>query len=73
MAGDIGKRFLGDAIEHGSFVTVQLLNGRKGRQTEPDTRLGLEVLHKRVEGGNQPQVVQHRRAQFPGEQMNDIH
>ena len=39
MAGDIGERFLGDAIEHGSFVAVHLLNRRKGRQTDPDARL----------------------------------
>ena len=73
MARDIGERFLGDALEHGSFVTVQLLNGRKSRQTEPNTRLGLEMFHKRVEGGNQPQVIQYRRTQFPGELMHDIH
>ena len=32
-----------------------------------------EVLHKRMQGGNQPQVVQHRRAQFAGEPMHDVH
>ena len=40
MAGDIGERFLGDAIEHRSFGAVQLLNRRKGRQADPDARLG---------------------------------
>ena len=30
VAGDVGERFLGDAIEHGAFVTVHLLNRRNG-------------------------------------------
>ena len=32
-----------------------------------------KVLQKRMQGGNQPQVVQHRRAQFAGELMHDVH
>ena len=32
MAGDIGQRFLGDAIEHRALGAVQLLHRRKGRQ-----------------------------------------
>ncbi len=73
MAGHIGERFLGDAIEHGSFVTVHLLNRSKGRQADPDTRLLHEAFQKRMEGGNQPQIVQHRRAQFTSEPMHEVH
>ena len=73
MAGHIGERFLGDAIEHRSFVTVHLLNRREGRQADMDARLFPEAFHERVEGGNQSQIVQHRRAQFPGKPMHDVH
>ena len=73
MAGDVGERFLGDAIQHNSSVTGHLLHRSKGRQADPDARLSPEVFHKRVEGGNQPQVIQHRRAQIPGKLMHDIH
>ena len=39
MAGDIGQRFLGDAIEHRALGAVQLLHPRKGRQADADARL----------------------------------
>jgi hypothetical protein len=39
MAGDVGQRFLGDAIQHGALGTVQLFNPAKGRETNADARL----------------------------------
>ena len=44
MAGDIGERFLGDAIEHRSFVAVHLFHRGKGRQTDADARLLAETF-----------------------------
>ena len=75
MTGDIGQRFLGNAVEHSSRGIVQLFDpaGSKGRETNVDTRPSRKTFHKRMEGGNQSQVVQHHRAQVPGEPMHDIH
>jgi len=44
MTGDVGERFLSDAIEHGSHVTVQLFNpGKsKGREAYAD---GPQLLY----------------------------
>src|SRR5438105_3254026 len=54
MAGDIVERFLGDAIEHRSFVPIHLLDCGKGRQADPDAGFFPEGFHKRVEAGISP-------------------
>ena len=70
MAAHIGERLLGDAKEHRSFCHVQPLHCRKGRQIGADARPFGKALHKRMQGGNQSQIIQQRRAQFAGELMH---
>ena len=48
------------------------INRREGGQADPDTGFLPETFHKRVEGGNHPQVVQHRWAQFARKPMDDL-
>jgi hypothetical protein len=38
-----------------------------------DARPLRELLHKGMKSGNQSQVVQRRRAQFPGKKMYNVH
>ena len=59
--------------EHRPPGDVQLFHPRKGRQVSADARPLGKDFHERMQGGNQPQVVQHRRAQFAGELMHDVH
>ena len=73
MAGDIGHRFLGHAKKHRAPGRVQLFHSRKGYQMSADPRPRGETFHEGVQGGNQPQIIQHRRAQFAGELMHDVH
>ena len=71
VAGGVGEAFLCDAVEYGSLGRVELLHSRKGRQMRADAGARGEVFHERLQGGNQPEVVQHCGAQFAGEAVDD--
>ena len=73
MAGDIGKRLLGDPVEHGARRTVGFLD--TGEHLEADANAGIlhEALHERLEGRDQAQVIEHGRAQLACEAVHDVH
>ena len=72
MAGDIGERLLGHAVEDGAPRVVHLLHSGKGREAHADAGSLHEPLHVGLEGGNEPEVVQHGRAEVAGEAVDDL-
>ena len=72
MLMDIGQSRLGDTIEHGPLRAVQLFDAGKSGEVGVNFRPFGKVGDEGLEGGNQPQVVQHGGAQFAGETMDDI-
>ncbi len=73
MAIHIGERFLCNPKEHRALGGRQLFHFRKGLQVNVDAGLRSEIFHERMQGGNQSEIVEHRRAQFAREFMHDVH
>jgi len=73
MLGDVGKRFLGDAIERRALVAVQSFHPSERREMHTDACPFHEVVQVRMQGHDQPQIVQGCRAQLDGELMHDVH
>ena len=73
MTGHIGERFLGDAKSTVRLAVSNCSTAAKRPSNECGRRSARELFHEGMQGGNQSEIIQHRRAQFAGELMHDVH
>ena len=73
MAGHIGEGLLRNAKQHRAPGGIQLFHPRKNLQVNGNARPFGKEPGKRMQRGNQAQIIQHCGTQFAGEFMHDVY
>jgi hypothetical protein len=73
VSGDIRQCLLCNSKKHGALDSLQFFHPSKGGQLRANAGLRGKAFHEGAEGGNQSEIIQHRRPQFARELMHDVH
>ena len=73
MTDDVGQGFLSDPEKHGALGVAKGFDTSEGCQVNFDFTPFRHAPAVGMKGGNESEVVQHRRTQFPGKAMNSVY